>query len=191
MPDAWPRKINLNGFTYRSLQGLTVGAQAPMAYRPQQWFTDWLGKQEYAPQPYLQLASSLRSIGRTDAADEVLYAGRKLERDRAPFWGKIWLTAMDWLIGFGFHLERSLYWIAGFLIAGVLVMWLSGEGTRNNISKYGVAYSFDMLLPVIKLREKHDEIDLEGWPRYYFYVHKIMGFVLASFLIAGLSGLAK
>ena len=49
-----------------------------------------------------------------------------------------------------------------------------------------------MLLPIIRLREKHyKEIDLQGWPRQYFYVHKIMGYVLASFLIAGLVGLTK
>jgi len=56
---------------------------------------------------------------------------------------------------------------------------------------FGIAYSFDMLLPIIQLREKHKKIDLQGWPRYYFYTHKIMGYVLASFLIAGLAGLTK
>jgi hypothetical protein len=55
----------------------------------------------------------------------------------------------------------------------------------------GISYSFDMLLPVIKLRDAHYQIDLAGWPRYYFYVHKVAGFVLASFLVAGISGLTK
>jgi hypothetical protein len=41
------------------------------------------------------------------------------------------------------------------------------------------------------LREKHYQIDLAGWPRYYFYMHKVMGYVLASFLITGLAGLTK
>ena len=49
-----------------------------------------------------------------------------------------------------------------------------------------------MLLPIIQLRKKNYEIELHGrWRRYYFYVHKIMGYVLASFLIAGLAGLTK
>ena len=55
----------------------------------------------------------------------------------------------------------------------------------------GLSYSFDMLLPVIRLREEHYKIDLVGGTRYYFYFHRIMGWVLASFLIAGLSGLTK
>ena len=37
----------------------------------------------------------------------------------------------------------------------------------------------------------HSDIDLQGWPRYYFYGQRIMGWVLGSFLIAGLSGLTR
>jgi hypothetical protein len=48
-----------------------------------------------------------------------------------------------------------------------------------------------MLLPIVKLREYHYSVDLKGWARYYFYVHKLMGYVLASFLIAGIAGLTK
>jgi hypothetical protein len=48
-----------------------------------------------------------------------------------------------------------------------------------------------LLLPIIRLREKHYQIDLESRVRYYFYLHKIMGYVLASFLIAGIAGLTK
>jgi hypothetical protein len=55
----------------------------------------------------------------------------------------------------------------------------------------GIAYSLDMLLPIMKLREGHADIDLKGWARYWFYLDKLMGYVLASFLIAGLSGLTK
>jgi hypothetical protein len=39
---------------------------------------------------------------------------------------------------------------------------------------------------IVKLRECHYSVDLAGWVRYYFYFHKLMGYVLASFLIAGL-----
>jgi hypothetical protein len=34
-------------------------------------------------------------------------------------------------------------------------------------------------------------IDLRGWVRYYFYFRKLMGYVLGSFIVAGLSGLTK
>jgi hypothetical protein len=48
-----------------------------------------------------------------------------------------------------------------------------------------------MLLPIIRLREKNYDIDIDGPPQFYSYFHKIMGYILASFLIAGLAGLAK
>ena len=86
-------------------------------------------------------------------------------------------------------MEWALIWVVGFLLAGIAALRLSGEGRKNGMP-FGIAYSFDMLLPIIRLREKHYQIDL-GWVRYYFYLHKIAGFVLASFLIAGLSGLTK
>ena len=55
----------------------------------------------------------------------------------------------------------------------------------------GFFYSLDLLLPVIKLRERHYDVDLTGRTRYYFYFHQMMGYLLVSFLIAGLSGLTK
>ena len=76
------------------------------------------------------------------------------------------------------------------VLLGAFVLWISGQGRKNGIP-IGLSYSFDMLLPIIKLRDAHYEIDLMGWPRYYFYLHKIAGYVLASFLIAGISGLTK
>jgi hypothetical protein len=36
-----------------------------------------------------------------------------------------------------------------------------------------------------------DDIDLKSWARYYFYFHQLMGYVIAAFLAAGLSGLVK
>jgi hypothetical protein len=61
---------------------------------------------------------------------------------------------------------------------------LGEEDTRN---MYG-----HLLKTVLELRKHHsDKIELEGWARGYFYVHKAFGYVLALFLIAGLSGLAK
>jgi hypothetical protein len=93
-------------------------------------------------------------------------------------------------IGYGYRMYYAIGWVLGFIALGALVLRLSKEGPRNKMP-YGFAYSFDMLLPLIKLREQHYSMELRGWPRYYFYVHKIMGYVLASFLIAGLSGLTK
>jgi hypothetical protein len=96
----------------------------------------------------------------------------------------------NWLIAYGHYPLWAAIPAIFLIIAGAVVLRVSGEGVRNAMP-FGLAYSFDMLLPIIKLREKHYEIDLRGWPRYYFYMQKIMGYVLASFLIVGLAGLTK
>jgi hypothetical protein len=216
LPNSWPDNLDLNGFTYHYLGGLSGPDRDPMINRSAEWFKDWLGKQcsdwlrkqcSYSPAPYQQLASVLREQGRPDTADEVLYAGKQRERARSSFPSSIGLT-LSWLfIGYGYYKFNSAYWAFGLLIAGALLLWLSGEGWR--ISRhykgpwwgypphgrlgliYGLFYSFDLLLPIIRLRDKHYQTDLNGWVRYYFYFHKIMGYLLASFLIAGIAGLTK
>jgi uncharacterized protein YjbI with pentapeptide repeats len=194
LSDAWPAKLDLNGFTYRSLGGIFASKSNTLANRSVEWFEGWLAKQDYAPAPYEQLASVLRSEGRPDAATDILYASKQNERAQALAQGQplqyAWLTATKWFIGYGYHPERALYWVVGFIIAGIVTLRISGEGPKNHMP-YGAAYSFDLLLPIIRLRKMHYRVDLEGWARYYFYFHKIMGYVLATFLIAGLAGLTK
>jgi hypothetical protein len=102
----------------------------------------------------------------------------------------MWLTALAWLIGYGHYTYLAILWAGILVCVGAAVLQVTGEGRRNRMP-YGLAYSFDMLLPIIKLRKKHEDIDLHGWSRYYFYWQKIMGWVLGSFLIAGLSGLTR
>jgi hypothetical protein len=192
--NSWPDKLDLNGFSYRNLRGI-AGEHDPMINRTAKWFEGWLGKQApYAPAPYQQLASVLREQGFPDTGDEVLYAGKQREQAQSSSLRYIGLTASKWFLGYGYHLFWSVYWAFGFLVVGTFMLWFSGEGwrvSRHYNLIYGVIYSFDLLLPIIRLRERHYQIDLKGWVRYYFYLHKIMGYVLASFLIAGIAGLTK
>jgi hypothetical protein len=52
-------------------------------------------------------------------------------------------------------------------------------------------YSLDVLLPLIKLWGKHERIDMPPWQCYYFYIHKMFGWLLATFVVAGLTGLTQ
>jgi hypothetical protein len=175
---AWAPKLNLDGFTYRS---------AGKAEN----FADWLGRfDRYAPQPYDQLASVVQSQGDSSMATKIRYSGRERERNEATGRAWAWLTALKWVIGYGHYPYFATFWVIGLVAAGALILRVSGEGPRNGMP-YGVAYSFDMLLPIIQLRKKHSDIDLQGWPRYYFYGQRVMGWVLGSFLVASLSGLTK
>ena len=188
--DTWPERLKLTGFTYQELENFDYDRELDMAARPAAWWTGWLGRQEYSRQPYEYLASILSKVGYKGKAEDILYAGKNRELENAPFPSSIMLWVERVLIGYGYRIWYALVWVAGFIILGAIVLRLSGEGRRNRMP-YGIAFSFDMLLPIVKLREYHYSVDLKGWARYYFYFHKLMGYVLASFLIAGLTGLTK
>jgi hypothetical protein len=178
LAETWPPALEINGLTYRSV----VAADK---------FEEWFRRTDrYTPQPYEQLASVVQSQGDMTLATKIRYAGRERERSEATGRTWAWLTVLKWTIGYGYHPELSILWALVLVAVGAIVLRVSGEGPRNGMP-YGLAYSFDILLPIIRLRDKHYKIDLKNWARYYFYVHRIMGFLLASFLVAGVSGLTK
>lgn len=192
LPNAWPDALDLDGFTYTRLCGIASNGASDIATRQISWFKKWLEKQKsYSPQPYEQLAGVLRKEGYNDKADDVLYAGRNRELSEAT-------GVLNWLglfllkvfIGYGYRTYHAIFWFLGFIALGVFVLRVSRQGPAHGMP-YGITYSLDMLLPIIRLHERHYDFDLAGWARYYFYLHILMGYVLGSFLVAGLSGLTK
>ena len=179
LTEGWAPWLDLDGFTYRSV-GAADGYES--------WFRRKLGP--YVPQPYDQLASVVERQGQGTLATAIRYSGHERERAEARGARWAWLTALKWVIGYGHYPHWAIFWAIGLVAVGAIVLRVSGEGPRNGMP-IGLAYSFDMLLPIIRLRDRHYRIDLTTGARYYFYWHKIMGFVLASFLIAGLSGLTR
>jgi hypothetical protein len=184
MSAAWPQKLDLNGFSYRSLNDPDDPISSSQII---QWFSKQGG---YSAQPYEQLALVLQNLGLTTDATDVRYLGREKEREGSKGWRYLGLTSLNWLVGYGYYPQFAIAWVILLIALGALVLRTSRQGLANGMP-YGIAYSFDMLLPLIKLREWHYEINLEGWVRYYFYWQKIAGWILASFLVAGLSGLTK
>jgi hypothetical protein len=69
------------------------------------------------------------------------------------------------------------------------------KGTPKHEQDYGLinpfGYSFDTLLPLIRLRELHYQIEVGGWRHLYFYFHRVFGWVLGVFLLAAFSGLIR
>ncbi len=93
--------------------------------------------------------------------------------------------------GYGWRYFWALGWVAFFTLLGTGILRWENE-RLNDSKKLGFWYSFDMLLPIIRLRERHYKVDLSNkWVRSYFYVHKLIGYVLVFFVIAGLAGLTE
>jgi hypothetical protein len=152
---------------------------------------NWLARQQpFSPQPYVQLASVLRQSGDGETAKSVLFAGKEREWRGAGIWGTIVLTLQWALTGFGLYPYVSMFWVIGFIVAGTVIFGLDSSPEMRRFSWWHRAiYSFDMLIPAVHLRHHHAEIELQSWPRYYLYLHKLMGYILLSFLAAALLGL--
>ncbi len=196
--DTWPDHLEreFEGFTYDRLGGFGASEQDDPYKRESSWFIEWLAKDEsYSPQPYRHLAGVFRAAGHEDMADDILVANRDRERRETDWWPPkwLWLWMLKLFIGYGYGLRSfyALYWIAGLTVFGTVLLCCAKESARDG-TKLGFWYSLDMLLPVIRLRERHyTDVDLNTWAKYYFYFHKIMGYVLISFVLAGLSGLTE
>jgi uncharacterized protein YjbI with pentapeptide repeats len=189
-PGAWPTRIKLDGLLYDGFTSPSKSAHGSPALRDVEWFKEWLGRDpDFSPQPYYQLARVLEGVGRADEARDIRYISKQKEHqnETRPI-RRLVLTLSRFFIGYGEWPERVGWWIVGFTFLGWVLLWRSGEGNKHRI---GFWYSFDMLIPLIRIREAHYKVELYGYARYYFYFHKVIGFVLASFLVAALAGMTK
>ena len=188
-------ELKLNRFTYNHLGGLGWGEPGEqMTDRDAKWFVKWLSRQkDYSPQPYEQCAKVLREAGQPGKANEVLYAGKERERENATGWRqKAWLKLLKYTIGYGLG-WRQVYvagWVLGLVLLGLLVAYTTSVFSKHSFW-WWLAYSLDMLLPVIELAKAHTKLVLTGWQKYYFYFQKLMGWLLSFFLIAGLTGITE
>ncbi|MBO1224924.1 MAG: hypothetical protein JYX80_10910, partial [Candidatus Scalindua sediminis] len=192
--ESWPDNIELDGFTYDRLGKFFIfkDGGSVEATRDFKWLKEWLGKQkDYSPQPYEYLASVLQKSGLEGMAKDILYTSRERKRSEVVT-GLNWcgLTILKYAIGYGYRIYYSILWIIFFIIAGMFCVWRNKEGRERGII-WSLFYSLDIILPIIRLDERHYEIELNGFAKYYFYFHIVIGFVLASFVIAGISGLTQ
>ena len=193
-------EVVLSGFEYERLGGLADTPGDSMADRSVDWLLGWLDKQPNAdvvhnPQPYEQLAAVLRAGGQAEKANDILFASRSRFRDAdsTPLLTKLGLWFQYYLIGYGYRNLHAIGWFA--LLLGVGTVLSRGSTFRLNRPMSVVqrfCYCVDKAIPFIGLDKRHDYVMHPGLRvSIYFYVHRLIGFALATFLIAGLSGLTK
>jgi hypothetical protein len=204
-----PGKLKLDGLTYERLGGVQ-GEERPDE-QSSWWYTGWRGwlklDTSYSQQPYQQLAKVFRETGAYDIADDILFAGREKECEWERRWGRrVWLGLLSWSIGYGIGLKYfiALLWVALLTVLGAAALKYSHDmGYIANISTFPlsliqspsakIAYSLDQLLPIVQLDKAYDDIRFEHsilW-FYFTFVHKLAGWLLGSFLVAGLAGLTQ
>ena len=149
-------------------------------------------KQSY--QPHQVVVNVLKNGGDRVDANAVAFHGHDGELKQAindhRWLRALFLVVYKYTTGYGVYPQWSIIAIAFLTAAGAMVFRRTGELKEARL-KWGLAYSFDMLLPLIKLRESHYKIDISGLARYYLYLHRLLGFILGSFLVAALASWVK
>ena len=192
---AWPEHLELGGFQYNKLGGLVSdGLSSGISSRKASWFIKWLAEDStYTPQPYQHLAEMLKNMGHVEQANAVLYAGKERELSESTGFKWFGLSMLKTIIGYGYGYRyfRVLWWVLAFTLFGAWVFDSvpQAQNAAKTIPEL-LGFSFDLLLPLVQLDSAH-KIDFDGLQRYYFYLHKLIGFILGSFVIAGLSGITK
>lgn len=202
---------DLSGFSYDWLSGLEAGEGDSMVNLDTAELVRWLQSHRrpdkehnayYRPQPYEQLAKVLRAGGEPAKANEILWAKREHQRtaENTPVLTKFGLWWLKSLIGYGYLPFRALWWFGGLVIIGWFAATRSYD-LRNRTWFERFWYSFDKTLPLVQLgpgsmaiNHANPEGDSSLQWRVittWFYFQQIAGFITATFLAAGLSGLAR
>jgi hypothetical protein len=185
----WPSKYYINGFNYRHLNH-------SVAIRDIQWFRKWLKNQaEYSPKSYELPAKLLEEEGDKTKADAIRFSGKKYQMKHAGGWQKFVLILEYGLVGYGYRMWLPYCWMLGLTLLGTLILIISCLPEGNLLPTYWEKFFFtlDTLLPIIELNKDYTGIipRLSPGVREIFYLIEIFGWVIGSFLVAGLSGLTK
>jgi len=133
-PTSWPSKgkLFLDGFTYDRI------SEGP---RDAKTLLEWLERlDEFALQPYQQLAKVLRETGDTRGARRVLFEmeRRRREEERKKIQGllvlpqrwfaSVWSCVLRWTIGYGQMPGRAFGWLAALWLLGFIFSGLGYLG---------------------------------------------------------------
>jgi hypothetical protein len=182
----WPSIMSLDGMQFGSIDRPAIRFDKRCIGGG---WSHWLnGMVDYSPQPYQEVAKYLSNNGDTEDAACVLETREARLNEHRVGLQKLGYWAYGLVAGYGYAPAQAFYSVALFVVIGMLVLRLTGEGKKHGIP-IGLFYSLSQLVPLVSLDKRFDDIELAGPARYYFYLHKIAGWFIAGFLTAALTGL--
>lgn len=182
---------------------------------------EWLARQNsFAPQPYRQLARILRDDGDDRGARRVLFEmeDRKHHLRRHPWPARLWYSVFQLTIGYGIY-PRQAVWGLLLLVALGWVIYrpayfnhlitptnetaykafrANGKAPDYYQLFYPLVYSAENSFPLVKLGQSDawttdpSRADpLASSVRYFRWSQVVLGWILATFFVAGVSGIAR
>src|SRR5439155_7761563 len=147
---------------------------------------------------------SLIQRGLDDEATLAYLAARRYQRRSAsPAIGIFETVFVDWLTGYGKHVERLMVACLLFICVGTLIFWeprkdwrvprqMQRASQERKQPRYNpIWFSLDAFLPSVGLGLYREWIPKEdrGWRWTYLRVHAALGWLLVPLLIAAAAGL--
>ena len=159
------------------------------------WMLAWLGAQpghdkHYHPQPYDQLAQTLQSAGEAATAAGIQYNQRDHQRAVATGLTKVWPTIHWFLTGYGYENWKALMLFIALVVLGSFLCSRADQTAELQLG-HRFWFSLDWAVPIMDLGTGSYVKMPTNWLGIYFHVHRIVGFILVTFIVAGLSGIAK
>ncbi|MFJ8546123.1 membrane-associated oxidoreductase [Streptomyces sp. NPDC093586] len=180
-PEMIPDRVHVSGLVYT-----TLTPHEPAEHRLPMLERDADG---YAPDAYEQLTAAYRRIGDDDAARLVQLAKQRRHRRTLPWYGRLWGHLQDVTVGYGFRPLRAGIWLLSLLAAGSAAFGLHRPPALKPAESpdfHPVFYTLDLLLPVISFGQENAFAPV-GWYQTLSYVLIIMGWILATTVVAGVT----
>ncbi len=199
---------DLSGFTFRTFGGRHADGADTLADAPSQVIRNWIESRKgandrYTPAPYRAFAEALGAAGHADKASELLIAKNE-HRLRARNTGLftrfvIWFSGV--ISGYGQRNHRALFWYVALGFFGMAAgLW--AQGWRPEVGAAlpetwdaWLRASLDNAAPVVEFSpDSAGAMDrlLDGnapdWLRSIWFAIAMLGFVVLSYLLAGISG---
>ena len=198
---SWPKgRYTLTGMTYQ-----TVGDLLTIEQRK-----TWLRQTDvYSADAYYQLAQVYRQTGQEPQAQEILIAGQRDLRDKdrghLPWRSRAWSRFIDVFAGYGYKLHRPFVLLLTVGLAGGVIFFAAQHahdliiptGKAPAPPFYPFAYSFQLLIPGLDLRETANWLPnatQSGWGLALMILTWLMiifGWVLATAVVAGVTRLFR
>ncbi len=185
--ESWPQKLQLDGFIYDAIEGTSAKERL-----------EWLrrNKKGYSPQIYEQLAAVYHRAGSDGDARRVLIEKQRQRTAGGNLGSKGWGYLLDGLVGYGYRTWLALVWVAGLLVLGTVLFGYFYPGDLIAANKATAPpfqpflYTLDLLLPVASLHQRDGWVahGVAQWCSVFFI---IMGWILATAVVASLTGLVK
>jgi hypothetical protein len=179
--DVWPEELRLNGLVYQTLRG-----------EPESLRLDWVARDPHGfrPQPYEQLATWLRQIGRGDLARKCQLEKQRARRRNLNPLSRTWGVLLDWTVGYGYRPWISGLWLALLLSLGTVVFSLHHPHTIRQPGErpqfHAFVYTLDLMLPLETFGQR-SAWDPAGWTHWLAWGLTGAGWFLATALIAGVA----